>query len=156
VVALIGLVGCIICRVFRGLDETSVDPSIFCLLSTIRLFVRRGPHGHFHNGPRKGAPNLLKHAIRELITDANVRAHDGVYANLRDGCGEAARWNWSQRLRLQHTRCPLSMDSIWWPGRVIALLLVALLRRSPLNYEDLSAFQQHRPHLGATGLRAKS
>jgi MFS transporter, DHA2 family, multidrug resistance protein len=152
-VALIGLVGCIILQgVFSGgLMKPQWILTFSAYFHTIRLFggtTGAVYMGHFLAQREKLHSNLLGLHVQSgtWITDANIRElAAGVYAKSSGMAAATGRavGIMSGRLRLQAYTLSIN-DGFYlvaWTC-VIALLLVALLRRSPLNYGDLSAFQQ--------------
>jgi DHA2 family multidrug resistance protein len=152
-VALIGLVGCIILQgVFSGgLMKPQWILTFSAYFHTIRLFggtTGAVYMGHFLADREKLHSNLLGLHVQSgsWITDANIRElAAGVYAKSSGMAAATGRavGILSGRLRLQAYTLSI-IDGFYlvaWTC-VIALLLVALLRRSPLNYGDLSAFQQ--------------
>jgi len=152
-VALIGLVGCIILQgVFSGgLMKPQWILTFSAFFHVIRLFggtTGAVYMGHFLADREKLHSNLLGLHVQSgnWITDANIRElAAGVYAKSSGMAAATGRavGILSGRLRLQAYTLSI-IDGFYlvaWTC-VIALLLVALLRRSPLNYGDLSAFQQ--------------
>jgi DHA2 family multidrug resistance protein len=155
-VALIGLVGCIILQgVFSGgLMKPQWILTFSAYFHTIRLFggtTGAVYMGHFLADREKLHSNLLGLHVQSgsWITDANIRElAAGVYAKSSGMAAATSRavGIMSGRLRLQAYTLSI-IDGFYlvaWTC-VIALLLVALLRKSPLNYGDLSAFQQSPP-----------
>src|ERR1700745_1022452 len=151
--ALIGLVGCIILQgVFTGgLSKPQWILTFSAFFHAIRLFggtTGAVYMGHFLADREKLHSNLLGLHVSSgnWITDANIRElAAGVYAKSSGMAAATGRavGILSGRLRLQAYTLSI-IDGFYlvaWTC-VIALLLVALLRRSPLNYGDLSAFQQ--------------
>src|ERR1700757_4039605 len=151
--ALIGLVGCIILQgVFTGgLSKPQYILTFSAFFHTIRLFggtVGAIYMGHFLADREKLHSNLLGLHVQSgnWITDANIRElAAGVYAKSSGMAAATGRavGILSGRLRLQAYTLSI-IDGFYlvaWTC-VIALLLVALLRKSPLYYGDLSAFQQ--------------
>src|ERR1700720_3890123 len=152
-VALIGLVGCIILQgVFSGgLMKPQWILTFSAYFHTIRLFggtTGAVYMGHFLADREKLHSNLLGLHVQSgsWITDANIRElAAGVYAKSSGMAAATGRavGIMSQRLRLQAYTLSI-IDGFYlvaWTC-VIALLLVALLPKSPLNYGDLSALQQ--------------
>jgi len=152
-VALIGLVGCIILQgVFSGgLMKPQWILTFSAYFHTIRLFggtTGAVYMGHFLADREKLHSNLLGLHVQSgsWITDANIRElAAGVYAKSSGMAAATGRavGILSGRLRLQAYTLSI-IDGFYlvaWTC-VIALLLVALLRKSPLYYGDLSAFQQ--------------
>jgi MFS transporter, DHA2 family, multidrug resistance protein len=152
-VSLIGLVGCIILQgVFSGgLTKPQWILTFSAMFHTIRLFG--GTAGaiymaHFLAEREKLHSNLLGLHITQgsWITDANLHAlAAGVYAKSSGAAAAAARAAdlIAARLRLQAYALSL-VDGFFlvaW-ACFLGLLLTALLRKSPLNYGDLSAVQQ--------------
>ena len=155
-VSLIGLVGCIILQgVFSGgLMKPQWILTFSAFFHTIRLFggtTGAVYMGHFLADREKLHSNLLGLHVQtgNWITDANIRElAAGVYAKSSGIAAATGRavGIMSGRLRLQAYTLSI-IDGFYlvaWTC-VIALLLVALLRKSPLNYGDLSAFQQSSP-----------
>jgi DHA2 family multidrug resistance protein len=152
-VALIGLVGCIILQgVFSGgLMKPQWILTFSAYFHTIRLFggtTGAVYMGHFLADREKLHSNLLGLHVQSgnWITDANIREiAAGVYAKSSGMAAATGRAVGIMNGRLRLQAYTLSINDgfylVAWTC-VIALLLVALLRRSPLNYGDLSAFQQ--------------
>jgi DHA2 family multidrug resistance protein len=117
---------------------------------TIRLFggtIGAVYMAHFVADREKLHSNLLGlHVTRgSWITDANLRAlAAGVYAKSSGAAGAGARALdlIGARLRLQAYALSLIDGFLFvaW-ACVLCLLLTALLRKSPLNYGDLSTLQ---------------
>ncbi|MGA2355793.1 MAG: MFS transporter [Terriglobales bacterium] len=152
-VALIGLVGCIILQgVFSGgLMKPQWILTFSAMFHTIRLFGGTAGAiymGHFLADREKLHSNLLGLHVTQgsWITDANLHAlAAGVYAKSSGAAAAAARAAdlIGARLRLQAYALSL-IDGfllVAW-ACFLGLLLTALLRKSPLNYGDLSALQQ--------------
>ena len=152
-VSLIGLVGCIILQgVFSGgLMKPQWILTFSAFFHTIRLFggtTGAVYMGHFLAEREKLHSNLLGLHVQSgnWITDANIRElAAGVYAKSSGMAAATGRavGIMSGRLRLQAYTLSI-IDGFYlvaWTC-VIALLLVALLRRSPMNYGELSTFQQ--------------
>jgi DHA2 family multidrug resistance protein len=152
-VSLIGLVGCIILQgVFSGgLTKPQWILTFSAMFHTIRLFG--GTAGaiymaHFLAEREKLHSNLLWLHVTQgsWITDANLHAlAAGVYTKSSGAAAAAARAAdlIAARLRLQAYALSL-IDGfllVAW-ACFLGLLLTALLRKSPLNYGDLSAVQQ--------------
>jgi len=150
--SLIGLVGCIILQgIFTGgLAKPQWILTFSAFFHTIRLFGGTAGAiymGHFLAEREKLHSNLLGLHVSSgsWITDANLRAlAAGVYAKSSGPAAAGARAVdlIAARLRLQAYSLSL-IDGfllVAWTC-AIALLLVALLRKSPLNYRDLSALQ---------------
>lgn len=148
----IGLVACIVLQgIFSGgLSKPQWIMTFSAFFHTIRLFG--GTTGavymaHFIAEREKLHSNLLGlHVSRgSWITDGNIRALTaGLYAKSSGAAAAGARAIdlIGARLRLQAYTLSL-IDGfllLAW-SCVCALLLVALLRRSPLNYADLSTLQ---------------
>jgi len=152
-VSLIGLVGCIILQgVFSGgLMKPQWILTFSAFFHVIRLFggtTGAVYMGHFLADREKLHSNLLGLHVQSgnWITDSNIQElAAGVYSKssgLAAATGRAVGLM-SGRLRLQAYTLSIN-DGFYlvaWTC-VIALLLVALLRKSPMNYGDLSAFQQ--------------
>ena len=151
-VSLIGLVGCIILQgVFTGgLAKPQWILTFSAFFHTIRLFG--GTTGavymaHFLAEREKLHSNLLGlHVTRgSWITDGNLRAlAAGVYAKSSGATEAAARAAdlIGARLRLQAYALSLidGFVLVAW-SCVVGLLLTAMLRKSPMNYGDLSTLQ---------------
>ena len=150
--SLIGLVGCIILQALftGGLAKPEWILTFSAFFHTIRLFG--GTTGaiymaHFLAQREKLHSNLLGLHVSQgsWITDWNIRAMTaGLYAK-SSGLGAAggrAVDLIAARLRLQAYTLSL-IDGfllVAW-SCVVGLVLTALLRKSPLNYGDLSALQ---------------
>jgi MFS transporter, DHA2 family, multidrug resistance protein len=152
-VSLIGLVGCIILQgVFSGgLTKPQWILTFSAMFHTIRLFGGTAGAiymGHFLAQREKLHSNLLGLRVTQgsWITDANLHAlAAGVYAKSSGAAAAAARAAdlIAARLRLQAYALSL-IDGfllVAW-ACFLGLLLTALLRKSPLNYGDLSDLQQ--------------
>ena len=151
-VSLIGLVGCIILQgIFTGgLAKPPWILTFSAFFHTIRLFG--GTAGaiymaHFLDEREKLHSNLLGLHVTSgsWITDGNLNGlAAGVYAKSPGmaAAGARAAGLIGARLRLQAYSLSL-IDGfllVAWTC-AIALLFVALLRKSPLNYGDLSTLQ---------------
>jgi DHA2 family multidrug resistance protein len=150
--SLIGLVGCIILQgIFTGgLAKPQWILTFSAFFHTIRLFGGTAGAiymGHFLAEREKLHSNLLGLHVTQgsWITDWNIRAMTaGVYgksSGLAAAGGRAVDLI-AARLRLQAYSLSL-IDGfllVAWTC-AIALVLVALLRKSPLNYHDLSTLQ---------------
>ncbi len=152
-VSLIGLVGCIILQgVFTGgLAKPQWILTFSAMFHTIRLFGGTAGAiymGHFIANREKLHSNLLGLHVAQgnWITDGNLHAMAaGVYAKSPGAAAAAARAAdlLAGRLRLQAYALSL-IDGFFlvaWTC-VVGLLLTALLRKSPMDYGDLSAVQQ--------------
>jgi DHA2 family multidrug resistance protein len=152
-VALIGLVGCIILQgVFTGgLMKPQWILTFSAFFHTIRLFggtIGAVYMGHFLAEREKLHSNLLGLHVQSgnWITDANIRGLAvGVYAKSSGVAAATGRavGILNGRLRLQAYTLSI-IDGFYlvaWTC-VIALLLVALMHRSPMKYGDLTAFQK--------------
>src|SRR5271157_3068522 len=150
--SLIGLVGCIILQgIFTGgLAKPQWILTFSAFFHTIRLFGGTAGAiymGHFLAEREKLHSNLLGLHVTQgsWITDWNIRAMTaGVYGKSSGmtAAGGRAVDLVAARLRLQAYSLSL-IDGfllVAWTC-AIALVLVALLRKSPLNYGDLSTFQ---------------
>ena len=150
--SLVGLVGCIILQgVFTGgLMKPQWILTFSAFFHTIRLFGGTAGAiymGHFLAEREKLHSNLLGlHVTRgSWISDGNLHAlAAGVYAKSSGMAAAGARAAdlIGARLRLQAYSLSL-IDGfllVAWTC-AIALILVALLRKSPLNYGDLSTLQ---------------
>ena len=152
-VSLVGLVGCIILQgVFSGgLTKPQWILTFSAMFHTIRLFGGTAGAiymGHFLADREKLHSNLLGLHVTQgsWITDANLHAlAAGVYAKSSGAAAAAARAAdlIAARLRLQAYALSL-IDGFLLVAWVcsLGLLLTALLRKSPLDYGDLSAVQQ--------------
>ena len=150
--AFIGLVSCIILQgIFSGgLAKPQWILTFSAFFHTIRLFG--GTTGavymaHFLAEREKLHSNLLGlHATEgSWITDGNLHAlAAGVYAKSFGAAEAAARAVGLAGARLRLQAYALSINDgfllVAW-SCVVALLLTALLRKSPLNYADLSTLQ---------------
>ena len=150
--SLIGLVGCIILQgVFTGgLMKPQWILTFSAFFHTIRLFGGQAGAiymGHFLAEREKLHSNLLGLHVAQgsWISDGNLHAlAAGVYAKSPSFAAAGARAAdlIGARLRLQAYSLSL-IDGFFlvaWTC-AIALILVALLRKSPLNYGDLSTLQ---------------
>jgi DHA2 family multidrug resistance protein len=150
--SLIGLVGCIILQgVFTGgLSKPQWILTFSAFFHTIRLFGGTAGAiymGHFLADREKLHSNLLGLHVSSgsWITDANIHAMTAGLFGKSSGlpsAGARAVDLIAARLRLQAYTLSL-IDGfllVAW-SCAIALLLVALLRKSPLNYRDLSTLQ---------------
>ena len=150
--ALIGLVGCIILQgVFSGgLMKPQRILTFSAFFHTVRLFGGTAGAvymGHFLSEQEKLHSNLLGLHVSSgnWITDANIH---GMTAGLfgrssgMSSAGARAVDLIADRLRLQAYTLSLIDGFLFlaWTC-AIALLLVALLRKSPFNYADLSKLQ---------------
>jgi DHA2 family multidrug resistance protein len=154
--AFIGLVATIILQgIFSGgLSKPQWILTFSAFFHTVRLFggeLGAVYMGHFIAQREKLHSNLLGLHVQagNWITDANAHALTaGVFSKssgLPAATGRAIGLI-SGRVRLQAYTLSI-IDGFYlvaW-ACVIALLLVALLRESPLNYGDLSAIQQRSP-----------
>src|SRR5271166_2999252 len=150
--SLIGLVGCIILQgIFTGgLAKPQWILTFSAFFHTIRLFGGTAGAiymGHFLAEREKLHSNLLGLHVTQgnWITDQNLRAlAAGVYGKSSGmaAAGGRAVDLIAARLRLQAYSLSL-IDGfllVAW-SCAIALVAVALLRKSPLNYRDLATFQ---------------
>jgi MFS transporter, DHA2 family, multidrug resistance protein len=151
--AFIGLVGCIVLQAIftGGLAKAERALSFSAFFHVIRLFGGTAGAiymGHFIAQREKLHSNLLGLHVNgsNWITDQNIHAMTaGLYAK-SSGIATASARAFDligARLRLQAYSLSL-IDGfllISW-SCFCALILVALLRKSPLNYGDLSAMQQ--------------
>lgn len=154
--AFIGLVSAIILQgIFSGgLSKPQWILTFSAFFHTVRLFggnLGAVAMGHFIAHQEKLHSNLLGLHVRsgDWITDSNVKglatSLSSHSASLTAAMGRAVGVV-SGRLRLQAYTLSI-IDGFFlvaW-ACVAALLLVALLRRSPLNYADLSVLQQSSP-----------
>jgi DHA2 family multidrug resistance protein len=151
--AFIGLVGCIVLQAIftGGLAKAEWVLSFSAFFHVIRIFGGTAGAiymGHFLAEREKLHSNLLGLHVSNgnWITDQNIRAMTaGLYAKSSGLAAASARAVdlIGSRLRLQAYSLSL-LDGfllIAW-SCACALMLVALLRKSPLNYGDLSAMQQ--------------
>ena len=151
--AFIGLVGCIVLQaIFAGaLAKPEWVLTFSAFFHVIRLFGGTAGAiymGHFIAQREKLHSNLLGLHVGggSWITDQNIRAMTaGLYAKSSSVAAASARAIdlIGARLRLQAYGLSL-VDGfllISW-SCTCALILVALLRKSPLNYGDLSAMQE--------------
>ena len=154
--AFIGLVATIVLQgIFSGgLAKPQWILTFSAFFHTIRLFggnLGAVYMGHFIAQREKLHSNLLGlHAQNgNWITDGNIRQLTAGLFSQSSGLAAAtgrAVGVISGRLRLQAYTLSI-IDGFYlvaW-ACVVALLLVALLRKSPLNYGDLSAVQQQLP-----------
>jgi DHA2 family multidrug resistance protein len=151
--AFIGLVGCIVLQAIftGGLAKAEWVLSFSAFFHVVRLFGGTAGAiymGHFIAQREKLHSNLLGLHVNvgNWITDQNLRAMTaGLYAKSSAVAAASARAIdlMGARLRLQAYSLSL-VDGfllIAW-SCFCALILVALLRKSPLSYGDLSAMQQ--------------
>jgi len=151
--AFIGLVGCIVLQAIftGGLGKAEWVLSFSAYFHVIRLFGGTAGAiymGHFIAQREKLHSNLLGLHVNSgnWITDQNIHALTaGLYAKSADIAAAGARAIdlIGARLRLQAYSLSL-IDGfllIAW-SCFCALILVSMLRKSPLNYGDLSAMQQ--------------
>jgi DHA2 family multidrug resistance protein len=151
--AFIGLVGCIVLQAIftGGLAKAEWALSFSAYFHVIRLFGGTAGAiymGHFIAQREKLHSYLLGLHVTSgnWVTDQNIRAMTAVlYAKTTGIATSGARAIdlIGARLRLQAYSLSL-LDGfllISW-SCACALILVALLRKSPLNYGDLSAMQQ--------------
>ena len=151
--AFIGLVGCIVLQAIftGGLAKPERALTFSAFFHVIRLFGGTAGAiymGHFISQREKLHSNLLGLYVNggNWITDQNIHGMTaGLYAKSSGVAAAGARALdlLAARLRLQAYSLSL-LDGfllISW-SCVCALILVALLRKSPLNYGDLSAMQQ--------------
>jgi DHA2 family multidrug resistance protein len=151
--AFIGLVGCIVLQaIFAGaLAKAEWALSFSAFFHVVRLFGGTAGAiymGHFLALREKLHSNLLGLHVTSgnWVTDQNIRAMTaGLYAKSSGlaAAGARAMDLIASRLRLQAYGLSL-IDGfllIAW-SCFCALIMVALLRPSPLNYADLSSMQQ--------------
>jgi DHA2 family multidrug resistance protein len=151
--AFIGLVGCIVLQAIftGGLAKAERALSFSAYFHVIRLFGGTAGAiymGHFIAQREKLHSNLLGLHVSggNWITDQNIHAMTaGLYAKSSGMATAGARAIdlLAARLRLQAYSLSL-IDGfllLAW-SCFCALILVALMRKSPLNYGDLSAMQQ--------------
>jgi DHA2 family multidrug resistance protein len=154
--AFVGLVGSIILQgVFSGgLSKPQWILTFSAFFHTVRLFggeLGAVYMGHFIAQREKLHSNLLGLHVQSgnWITDGNLRAlAAGVYTKsygLPAAAGRAVDLV-GARIRLQAYTLSIN-DGFYlvaWAS-VTALLLIAMLRRSPLSYGNLSALQERSP-----------
>jgi DHA2 family multidrug resistance protein len=151
--AFIGLVGCIVLQAIftGGLARPEWALSISAFFHVVRLFGGTAGAiymGHFIAQREKLHSNLLglHVASGNWITEQNIRAMTAGLSSKSPGmvnAGARAIDLIAARVRLQAYSLSL-VDGfllIAW-SCVCALVLVALLRKSPLNYGDLSTMQR--------------
>ena len=151
--AFIGLVGCVVMQAIftGGLSKPEWVLSFSAFFHVIRLFGGTAGAiymGHFIAQREKLHSNLLGLHVSSgsWITDQNIHAMAaGLYAKSSGMANAGARALdlIAARLRLQAYSLSL-VDGfllIAW-SCVCALILIALLRKSPLNYGDLGAMQE--------------
>ena len=147
--SLIGLVGCIVLQAIftGGLARPEWVLTFSAFFHTIRLFGGQAGAiymGHFIADREKLHSNLLGLHVSSgnWITDQNTHAMAaGLYAKSSGMASASARAVdlIGARLRLQAYSLSLIDGFLLLAGScVVALILVALLRESPLNYGDLS------------------
>jgi len=152
-IAFIGLVGCIVLQAIftGGLSKPEWALSFSAFFHVIRLFGGTAGAiymGHFIAQREKLHSNLLGLHVSggNWILDQNIRAMTaGLYAKSSGTAAAGARAIdlIAARLRLQAYSLSL-LDGfllIAW-SCACALIFVALLRKSPLNYGELSSMQQ--------------
>jgi DHA2 family multidrug resistance protein len=151
--AFIGLVGCIVLQAIftGGLAKPEWVLTFSAFFHTIRIFGGTTGAiymGHFVAQREKLHSNLLGLNVSSgnWITDQNIHALTaGVYARSSGMAAAGARAVGLIAARLRLQAYSLSINDgfllIAW-SCACALIFVALLRKSPLSYSDLSAFQQ--------------
>ncbi len=151
--AFIGLVGCIVLQAIftGGLAKAERALSFSAYFHVIRLFGGTAGAlymGHFISQREKLHSNLLGLHVSagNWITDQNLRGMTaGLYGKTSGIAAAGARAVDLIAARLRLQAYSLSLNDgfllISW-SCACALILVALLRKSPLNYGDLSATQQ--------------
>jgi DHA2 family multidrug resistance protein len=151
--AFIGLVGCIVLQaIFAGaLAKPEWVLTLSAYFHTIRIFGGTAGAiymGHFVAQREKLHSNLLGLHVSSgaWITDQNIHAMTaGLYAQSSGMAAAAARAIGLIAARLRLQAYSLSVNDgfllIAW-SCVCALFFVALLRKSPLGYGDLSILQQ--------------
>jgi len=152
--AFIGLVGTIILQgIFSGgLSKPQWILTFSAFFHTVRLFggnLGAVFMGHFIAQREKLHSNLLGLHVQSgsWITDTNIRQLTAGLFSQSSGVAAAtgrAVGVISGRLRLQAYTLSIN-DGFYlvaW-ACVVALVLVALMRKSPLNYDDLTAIQEH-------------
>src|SRR6201993_2027471 len=152
-IAFIGLVGCIVLQAIftGGLSKPEWALSFSAFFHVIRLFGGTAGAiymGHFIAQREKLHSNLLGLHVSggNWILDQNIRAMTaGLYAKSSGMAAAGARAVDLIAARLRLQAYSLSLNDgfllIAW-SCFCALILVALLRKSPLNYGDLSTMQQ--------------
>lgn len=151
--AFIGLVGCIILQgIFSGgLSKPQWILTFSAFFHTVRLFggnLGAVFMGHFIAQREKLHSNLLGLHVQSgnWITDANIHQLAAGLSSKSSGVAAAtarAVGVISGRVRLQAYTLSIN-DGFYlvaW-ACVVALLLITLLRKSPLNYGDLTAIQE--------------
>lgn len=156
--AFIGLVGCIILQgIFSGgLSKPQWILTFSAFFHTVRLFggnLGAVFMGHFIAQREKLHSNLLGLHVQSgnWITDANIHQLAAGLSSKSSGVAAAtarAVGVISGRVRLQAYTLSIN-DGFYlvaW-ACVVALVLITLLRKSPLNYGDLTAIQEqlHAP-----------
>jgi DHA2 family multidrug resistance protein len=151
--AFIGLVGCIVLQAIftGGLSRPEWVLSFSAYFHVIRLFGGTAGAiymGHFIAQREKVHSNLLGLHVTggNWITDQNIRAVTaGLYAKSSGVVNAGARAIDMIAARLRLQAYSLSLNDgfllIAW-SCACALIIIALLRRPPLNYGDLSAMQR--------------
>lgn len=151
--AFIGLVGCIVLQAIftGGLSRPEWVLTFSAYFHVIRLFGGTAGAiymGHFIAQGEKVHSNLLGLHVTggNWITDQNIRAMTaGLYARSSGVVNAGARAIDLIAARLRLQAYSLSLNDgfllIAW-SCACALIIIALLRRSPLNYGDLSAMQR--------------
>ena len=150
--AFIGVVACIVLQgIFSGgLSKPQRILTFSAFFHTIRLFggtVGAVYMGHFIAAPRETAlePVGAARDRREAGSQKEISALAASLYAKSSGAGAAGARAVdliAARLRLQAYALSLIDGFLWSHGLVpCSLLLVALLRKSPLNYGDLSAMQ---------------
>ena len=152
--SMIGLVGCIVLQAIftGGLAKPEWVLTFSAFFHTIRLFGGTAGAiyiGHFVAEREKLHSNLLGLYVSSgnWITDQNIRTMTaGLYAKSSGMAAAGARAVdlIASRLRLQAYSLSIidGLLLIAW-SCACALIFVALLRKSPLNYGDLSIIQQN-------------
>jgi MFS transporter, DHA2 family, multidrug resistance protein len=154
--AFIGLVATIVLQgIFSGgLSKPQWILTFSAFFHTVRLFggqLGAVFMGHFIAHQEKLHSNLLGLHVQggNWITDSNIqRLTAGLFSKSYGLAGATGRAVGlvSGRLRLQaYTLTFIDGFHLLAWSCVIALLLVALLRKSPLSYSDLDAIQKHLP-----------
>jgi len=152
--AFIGLVGSIVLQAFfsGGLAKPAWALTFSAFFHVVRLFggnVGAVLMGHFIAQREKLHSNLLGLHVQggNWITDSSIhQLTAGLYAKSAGVAAAAGRGVdvISARLRLQAYTLSIN-DGFFLVAAacVVGLMLTALLRKSPLNYGDLSAIQAH-------------
>jgi DHA2 family multidrug resistance protein len=154
--AFVGLVGTIILQgIFSGgLSKPQYILTFSAFFHTVRLFggeLGAVYMGHFVAQREKLHSNLLGLHVQSgnWITDGNLRAlAAGVYAKSYGVPAAAGRAVDLMEARVRLQAYTLSINDgfylVAWAS-VVAMLLTAMMRQSPLTYGNLSALQERSP-----------